>query len=111
MRPTPPVDQPLEDLIAALMAEPYPAECRGMAIHGVELVLLDADIYGVASWYRDNQDALTVEHDAMLHQLVDDVEKAWTDLPTNDTRVFYGKARDLGNHLLTTRGTPRSGLG
>jgi hypothetical protein len=102
------IDKELDALMTAFMREPFPAECRGLAIHGVELVLLDADIYGVATWYRRNRRPLTDEHRALLTQLVADADRVLPDLPTEHARVFYGKARDLGTYLLESRGAPLS---
>ena len=96
-------DPHLAELMAAQMATPYPPECRGLSIDGVELVLLDADIYGIATRYARNTKRMTDEDRMMLTRLLADVDRVWATLPTPEARTFYGMARDLGRYLMGTR--------
>ena len=96
-------DPHLAALMAAQMAARYPAECRGLSIDGVELVLLDADIYGIATWYAPNRKRMTDQHRMMLTRLLADVDRVWAKLPTAEAREFYGMTRDLARYLIATR--------
>jgi hypothetical protein len=96
-------DERLIALMDAAMSEPYPPGCTGEAIHGVELVLLDADIYGVASQYRGSDRAVSVAHRALLIHLVADVDRVWADLPNDAARDFYGKYREMAAYLVESR--------
>jgi hypothetical protein len=89
--------------MTAQMRTPYPPECRGLNIDGVEMILLDADIYGIATWYDDNNDPMTDHHRALLTQLLDDLDRIWHQLPTEGARLYYATARDLGRYLIATR--------
>jgi hypothetical protein len=101
-------DDRLRELMDIVLRTPYPPECRGRAIDGVEMVLLDADIYGVATWYRDNDRNLTEAHRSMLADLLADLDRIWDQLPTDGALVFYGAVRDLGRYVMTTRGNSAS---
>jgi hypothetical protein len=85
--------------MAERLRAPYPAECRGQAIDGVELVLLDADIYGVATRYERNEHELTLSDRNMLSGLLADLDRVWPRLPTEHARSYYGTARELGQYL------------
>jgi len=52
----------MDELMAIQRRTLYPPECRGLNIDGIEMALLDADIYGVATWYRDSDNRLTDAH-------------------------------------------------
>jgi hypothetical protein len=99
-------DERLAGLMAAQLRAPYPAECRGQAIDGVELVLLDADIYGVATRYERNEHELTLSDRNMLSGLLADLDRVWPRLPTEHARSYYGTARELGQYLQGGRPRP-----
>jgi len=97
--------------MAEQLRAPYPAECRGQAIDGVELVLLDADIYGVATRYERSQHQLTLSDRKMLSSLLADLDRIWPSLPTEQARSYYGTARELGTYLLQSRSpVPEDGI-
>jgi len=88
--------------MAAHMQRPFPAECRGQ-INGVDLVMLDADTYGVATWYDDNDNPLSDAHRGQLMRLLAKFDLVHDLLPTPDAQAYYAKLRDLGQHVLETR--------
>jgi hypothetical protein len=96
-------DERLGELYEALAAGPYPPGCAGEEIDGVELVMLDADIAGVASHYLRNSRPITDDHRAMLIDLIADVDRVWARLPHDAAREFYRRARVLAEYLVTTR--------
>jgi hypothetical protein len=96
-------DQRLHELLADFMAVRYPEGCAGEAIDGVELVLLGADIFGIATHYRRNAKRLSVEHRELLGELLDDFHQIRAKLPSEEARTFYGKVAAIGEYLLETR--------
>lgn len=95
-------DDRLKDLMNALVRAPYPVLSTG-DIAGVDLYQLDAAIYGIATWYADNDDRLTDAHRVSLSEGLADLDRVWDQLPSEDARVFYATARDLARHLVATR--------
>jgi hypothetical protein len=96
----PTLDLALLELMDAAMGLAYPPDCAGRNIRGVELVLLDADIYGIAGHYVWNQRPLTSDHRRMLHELMDDVDRVADALPNEEARQFYATFRSIATHLL-----------
>lgn len=96
-------DERLAQLYEALAAGPNPPGCAGEEIDGVDLVMLDADIAGVASHYLRNTRPVTAEHRVMLADLIADIDRVWGRLPHDEAREFYGRARALGEYLLAER--------
>ena len=96
-------DERLGELYEALAAGPYPPDCAGEEIDGVELVLLDDAIAGVASHYVRNTRPMTAEHREMLTVVIADIDRVWKHLPHDEARAFYGRARALGEYLLANR--------
>ena len=90
--------------MAVHLRKPFPPECRGREINGVDLVLLDADTYGIATWYEDNDDALTDAHRGALTQLLGEFDLVQDLLPTEDAQAYYANLRDLGQYLVEIRG-------
>ena len=101
-------DQGLKDRMAAQLRAPFPPECAGRAIDGVELVVLDADVYGVATWYQNDDRPLTAVHRALLTGLIADLDRVWPKLPNEAAREYYAIVRELGAYLLATRGRAAS---
>jgi hypothetical protein len=95
-------DARLKDRMDAQVRTPYPMLTTG-DIAGVDMYQLDATIYGIATWYADNDDRLTDAHRASLSERLADLDRVWDQLPSEASRVFYATARDLARHLVATR--------
>jgi GAF domain-containing protein len=67
----------------------------------VSLVLLDADIYGVAGHYNRNSRPLTPEHRRLLEQLIADMDRIRDDLPHDQARDYFHAYRRIATHLLS----------
>jgi hypothetical protein len=96
-------DERLGELYEALAAGPYPPGCAGEEIDGVELVLLDDAVAGVASHYVRNSRPMTAEHRQLLTVVLADIDRIWERLPHDEARDFFGRARALGEYLMASR--------
>lgn len=95
-------DARLKELMNAQVRTPYPVLSTG-DIAGVDMYQLDAAIYGIATWYADNEDRLTEAHRVSLSERLADLDRVWDQLPSEAARDFYATARDLARHLVATR--------
>jgi len=75
----------------------------GEEIHGIDLVLLDEVIAGVASHYDRNSRPVTAEHDATILKAIDDLDRVWPDLPTDEAREYFADQRNIASYLLGPR--------
>jgi hypothetical protein len=93
------------ELIALVEAHagPFPSGLAGEEINGVDLVLLDAAISGIASHYSRNSRPVTAEHRAQLHALLDDWDDVWPDLQTDEARDYFGRLRAVAEYLIQNR--------
>ena len=85
-------------------AGPFPPGLAGVDIGGVDLVLLDDAIMGTASHYERNSRPLSADHRALLDEAVQDLDRIWGSLPTDDARSYFARARAVGVFLLERRG-------
>jgi hypothetical protein len=81
----------------------FPRGLGGEQIDGVDLVMLDADICGIASHYDRNSRSVSAEHRRMLEELILDLERISPDLPSEEARDFYTAARGVADYLLRVR--------
>lgn len=93
------------ELTALLQAAggPFPSGLGGEEINGVDLVLLDEAIHGTASHYERNGRPLSDEHRAWLVDALQDWDQMWPDLPTDESREYFGRARAVALYLLERR--------
>lgn len=96
-------DSHLTALVDAHRALPFPAGLRGEEIEGVDLVMLDADTFGVATHYVRNDRGLTGEHARMLEKLVADANRVLPLLRSAEARAYYASVHAIGAHLLASR--------
>jgi hypothetical protein len=95
-------DQILVDLYNAHTG-PFPRGLAGEVFGGVDLILLDEGIAGVASHYLDNARPLTHEHRADLAMSLAQLDAIDARLPDDSARVYFGRLRDLARYLTETR--------
>jgi hypothetical protein len=91
---------------ARLVAEamgPFPRGLGGEEIEGIDLVLLDDCIMGVASWYERNSRPVSSEHREMLSSCLRDLDAIWDALPSDEARSSFSKTRAVGEYLLEVR--------
>jgi hypothetical protein len=100
-------DKRLLELMKVVWDTPFPPGCRGVNIEGVELILADADVYGVATWYDDNDEPLSDQHVAMLTKMIDELDRIKTKLPNEEAEAYYQLVRELAAYLLESRGPKR----
>jgi hypothetical protein len=96
-------DPHLQALVRDHMALRFPPGLRGEEIDGVDLVMLDADTYGVASQYERNSRPVTPEHVQLLDKLIGDVDRILPLLPAAEAKTYFASVRALGNYLLGSR--------
>jgi hypothetical protein len=67
------------------------------------LVLLDADVVGVASHYRRNAKRLSDGHRRLLEDLLEDLNRVRSKLPSDTARDYYAKVGAIAEYLLANR--------
>ena len=82
---------------------PYPREAHD-PIDGVEPVLLDAAIMGIASHYLDNSRGISGGHRQRLVDELADLDRIYALLPTETARGYFDRTRAVGRYLLDRRG-------
>jgi hypothetical protein len=81
----------------------FPRGLDGEEIQGIDLDLLDDVFMGVASHYDRNSRPVTAEHHAMILQAIEDLDRLWPDLPTDEAREYFAARRDIAAYLLGPR--------
>ena len=104
-------DERLLALMAMHMRMRFPSGCRGVDIDGVALVLTGAEVYGVATWYDDNDLLLSDRHAAILTREIDRLDRIKSKLPTDEATAYFQLVRDLAAYLLASRGPERPSVG
>ncbi len=95
-----------DPVLAALVEKamgPFPRALAGEEIDGVDLVLLDEEIMGIASHYERNSRSLSDNHRSRLAESVRDLDAIGDALPTDDSREYFARARAVATYLLARR--------
>lgn len=95
-------DTELAALIERAMG-PFPRGLGGEEIEGVDLVLLDEVIMGVASHYKNNSRVLSDEHRDMLIESLHCLDRIDDALATDEARDYFARARAVGRYILEER--------
>ncbi len=82
---------------------PFPRSLGGEEINGIDLVLLDDAIMGVASWYERNSRRVLLEHRELLSSSLRDLDAIWDALPTDEARRYFARAKAVGEYLIAVR--------
>lgn len=95
--------------LAALIQRATRRFPRGLAdeeILGIDLGRLDDVFMGVATHYDRNTRPVTDEHHAMILEAIEDLDRVWPDLPTDEAREFFADRREIAAYLLGPRSDP-----
>ena len=93
----------LQSLMARHRAMPFPPDCRGRAIDGIELVLVGADVYGAGANFLDNDGSVTSADAAYLSRTVPGLERIIPKLPHEEAMAYYRVVLELGKYLLAVQ--------
>jgi hypothetical protein len=90
----------IRDLYEAHVAAPYPADLAGGAeVEGVALIMLDADIAGLAAAYLGGGRALRADQWFALRESVGDARLVLAHL-RGEAWVYFGRLYALGQAML-----------
>ena len=96
----------VRDLLDAHNAAPYPSELSGGdEVEGVALVMLDADIAGLAAAYVGTGGALRPDQWFTLRESLADARAVMPHL-TGEAWVYFGRLYMLGRAMLRTAPEP-----
>ncbi|OKK02933.1 hypothetical protein AMK26_23730 [Streptomyces sp. CB03234] len=98
-----------EALVARLWQEhldaPFPARLRGAELEGIDMVMLDADIAGCVSTWRDNGGSLDAWRYQVLRDCISELDKILPHLMEAEDLRYYERLHQLAT--LTSQTAPR----
>jgi hypothetical protein len=95
-------DAELAGLLAAA-GGPFPRSLDGDEVNGVDPHMLDMVIQAAASHYDRNSNPISDEHRAALVEALRDCDVMWPELPTDESRAYFTRARAVAAYLLEKR--------
>ena len=73
----------------------FPGTLRGAELAGVDMVMLDADVAGCVSTWRNNRGTLDSERRRILHDCITDLDKVLPLLTSKEDLRYYQRLRQL----------------
>ena len=96
----------IAELLDAHLASSFPAGKRGDAVSGIDLVLLDADVAGLASSYLAHG-ALSESQRLILEGCLNDADRVVSGL-SGEAGVYFARVRELAASVLRAGVDPRA---
>ena len=88
-----------------LASGPFPDGLAGEEIDGVDVAYLDSTIHGIASHYPRNSRPVSRLHREMLVDALEELDRIYDALPTDEARAFFDADRAIIRYLLDHRPT------
>ena len=94
-------DQALKALLDAAKG-PFPDGLACAEIDGVDVVMTDESVFGIASWYENGRRALAEVHRRELMEDLAEIDRIMDKLPVHE-RQYFSRTRAIASYLLEER--------